>query len=166
MNAVVSVTSDWGIGNKGALLVRNKADMQRFVQLTTCGGQGGVVVMGRRTLESFPKGPLKGRRNIVVSARPGYAIEGAEVVTSPEAALLAVANEDPERVWLIGGESIYRALLSCCERAYVTKNACVREADAYFPDLDADPAWTVESAEPGGVTKAGIEFEYVTYRRA
>ncbi len=160
MNAIVSVTSDWAIGKDGSLLVRNKADMQRFVALT----MGGTVVMGRKTLESFPGGPLKGRRNVVISHQRGYAPEGVEVVHSPEEALAAVAANDPDSVWLIGGESVYRALLERCERAYVTKNEYVREADAWFPDLDKDSSWQVESREEGGVTKAGVPFDYVTYR--
>lgn len=158
MNAIVSVTSDWAIGKDGGLLVRNKADMHRFVELT----MGGTVVMGRRTLESFPGGPLKGRRNVVVSRQAGYAPEGVEVVASPEAALEAVTGE--KDVWLIGGESVYRALLDTCERVYVTRNDCVREADAWFPNLDEDPTWEVEERKDGGVTAAGVPFEYVTYR--
>ena len=161
MNAIVSVTSDWAIGRDGGLAVRNKADMRRFVSLT----MGGTVVMGRKTLESFPGGPLKGRRNVVISRQTGYAPEGVEVAGSPEEALALVSADDPDDVWLIGGESVYRALLDSCERAYVTKNECVREADAWFPNLDEDPSWQVESREEGGVTKAGIPFEYVTYRQ-
>lgn len=160
MNAIVSVTSDWAIGRDGGLLVRNRADMRRFVELT----MGGTVLMGRRTLESFPGGPLKGRRNVVLSRQAGWAPEGVEVCGSCEDALAAVAADDPDRVWLIGGESVYRALLDRCERAYVTLNHCEREADAWFPNLDEDPAWEVESREEGGVTKAGVPFEYVTYR--
>ena len=160
MNAIVSVTQDWGIGFDGQLLVRNRADMRRFVDLT----MGGTVIMGRRTLESFPGGPLKGRRNIVVSARPDYEPEGVEVARSPEAALALAADEDPDRVWLIGGASVYEALLPRCERAYVTKNACEVTADAWFRDHDDDDPWSVESTEPGGVTEDGVSFEYVTYR--
>ena len=69
MNAIVSVTSDWAIGNAGSLIVRNREDMRRFVRLTT----GGTVLMGRVTFESFPNGPLKGRRNVVVTRDVGYA---------------------------------------------------------------------------------------------
>ena len=158
MNAIVSVTNDWAIGKDGGLLVRNKADMRRFVELT----MGGTVVMGRKTLESFPGGPLKGRRNVVVSRQAGYAPAGVEVVGSPEAALEAVAGD--KDVWLIGGESVYRALLDACERVYVTRNDCVREADAWFPNLDEDPTWEVEGRKDGGVTAAGVPFEYMTYR--
>lgn len=161
MNAIVSVTQDWGIGFDGQLLVRNRADMRRFVELT----MGGTVIMGRRTLESFPGGPLKGRRNIVVSGRLDYDPEGVEVASSPEAALALVGDEDPDGVWLIGGASIYEALLPRCERAYVTVNACEAQADAWFPNLDASESWVVESREPGGVTEEGVGFEYVTYLR-
>ena len=76
MNAIVSVTSDWAIGNEGGLIVRNRADMRRFVSLT----MGGTVLMGRTTFESFPGGPLKGRRNVVVTRDRQYALrhEGVE----------------------------------------------------------------------------------------
>ena len=160
MDAIVSVTSDWGIGNQGKLLVRNRKDMRRFVQLT----MGGTVVMGRVTFESFPGGPLKGRRNIVVTRDAGYgeAHPGIECVGSPEeAAALAEAGEKP--VWLIGGERLYQALLERCERCHVTRNRTVVEADAFFPDLDSDADWELELGEAGGVTEAGVPFDFATY---
>ncbi|MCH4084313.1 MAG: dihydrofolate reductase [Coriobacteriaceae bacterium] len=159
MNAIVAVCDDWGIGLEGQLLVHSRADMHRFVELT----MGCTVVMGRRTLASFPGGPLKGRRNVVVTHDPASLPEGVVGVTSPEAALAAVAGEDPSRVWLIGGESVYRALLPHCARAYVTKFDVTLPADAFFPNLDEDPAWRVESVEEGGVTKRGKAFSFVTY---
>lgn len=162
MNAIVSATRDWGIGCNGSLLVRNRADMHRFVQLTT----GGIVVMGRKTLESFPGGPLKKRRNIVITHDETYRPEGAECVASPEEALLAVANESPDSVWLIGGASVYEALLPACARAYVTMNDVTAPADAFFPNLDESPDWILESVEEGGATKAGVGFSFLTYRRA
>ena len=158
MDAIVSVTSDWAIGKDGGLLVPNKADMRRFVQLT----RGCTVLMGRKTLESFPGGPLKGRRNVVVSRREGYAPEGVEVFSTPEAAYAAVKGD--ERAWLLGGASIYEALLDECERAYGTVNETTCEADSWFPNLDENDAWEVESREDGGVTEAGVPFEFVTYR--
>ena len=72
MNAIVAVCRNWGIGYQGALLVHSKVDMHRFVELT----MGGTVVMGRKTLESFPGGPLKGRRNVVISHDPSALPEG------------------------------------------------------------------------------------------
>lgn len=174
MNAIVSVTADWGIGLDGDLVVPNRADMRRFVALT----RGHAVVMGRKTLESFPGGPLKGRKNVVITRNPAYAPEGVEVAHSPAEALELVralearaeAGEPVEgaagEAWLLGGASVYAALLDACERVYVTKNACEVPVDAYFPNLDADPAWTVVEREEGGVTEAGVAFEYVIYGRA
>lgn len=162
MNAIVSVTSDWGIGHQGALLVRNRADMQRFVELT----MGGTVLMGRVTFESLPGGPLKGRRNVVVTRDQQYAErhEGIECASSPEEALALAATDDPDTVWLIGGERLYRALLGQCKRVFVTRNKTTVPADAFFPDLDADTSWELESIEEGGVTKSGVPFDFATYR--
>jgi dihydrofolate reductase len=162
MNAIVSVTSDWAIGNEGGLIVRNRADMRRFVSLT----MGGTVLMGRTTFESFPGGPLKGRRNVVVTRDRQYALrhEGVECAHSLDEALDLVAADDPDTVWLIGGESLYRALLAHCDRCFVTRNRVVVAADAFFPDLDADPSWELESVEEGGETSEGIRFDFATYR--
>lgn len=172
MNAIVSVARDWGIGLDGGLAVANRADMRRFVQLT-CGGRRpkdaapgevlGTVVMGRKTFQSFPGGALKARRNIVITRDEGFAAEGAEVVHSVEEALALVAECDPESVWLIGGESVYRQLLPHCSRAYVTMNDVVVPADAFFPDLDEDPSWKCIAREEGGITDEGVPFSYLTY---
>ena len=74
MNAIVSVARDWGIGCDGDLLIHNKDDMKYFVEHTL----GCIIIMGRRTFESFPNGPLKGRRNIVITRDPSWTHEGVE----------------------------------------------------------------------------------------
>lgn len=162
MNAIVSVTSDWGIGNQGSLIVRNRADMRRFVNLT----MGGTVLMGRTTFESFPNGPLKGRRNVVVTRDASYANHhpGIECAHSLDEALALVECDDPDTVWLIGGESLYRALLATCARCYVTRNQTVVPADAFFPNLDEDASWELEQVEEGGMTAEGVPFDFATYR--
>lgn len=170
MDAIVSVTRDWGIGREGGLLVRNRADMRRFVSLT----QGCTVLMGRVTYESFPKGPLRGRRNVVVSRNMHYVPpkvppelpRGTSVVVAHSTdEALALTQDDPQ-VWLIGGSSLYRELLPRCERCHVTKNeVIVPGTDAFFPNLDADAAWRVESEEPGGTTEEGIAYTFLTYAK-
>ncbi len=162
MNAVVAVCEDWGIGNEGQLLVRNRADMRRFVSLTT----GGTVVMGRKTYESLPgKRPLKNRRNIILTHDEGLSPEGFEVVHSVADLEAAIAASDPETVWNMGGASVYELLLPLCDRVEVTLNGCVRPADAFFPNLDEDPAWKVIASEPQGETDEGIPYCFRTYRR-
>ncbi|WP_346696158.1 dihydrofolate reductase [Thermophilibacter mediterraneus] len=161
VSAIVAVCDDWGIGLDGDMVVRNREDMSHFVACTT----GHTVIMGRCTLESLPGGrPLRNRRNIVLTRDAAFAREGVEVAHSIDEALSAVADED--EAWVIGGAEIYRQTLPRCERAVVTRNHCTRPADAFFPDLDADPAWRVVEERPGGTTDEGVAFDFVTYARA
>lgn len=157
MNLIVAVDRNWAIGRDGDQLVYLPADLKRFKALTT----GHPVILGRKTLATFPGGrPLKGRRNLILSRSPDFAPEGAEVF----AALEALRAAAPADAFVIGGESVYRALLDDCDTAYVTKIDAAWPADAYFPDLDADSAWeAAEEAPP--LEHEGIAFRYVTYRR-
>ena len=160
LSAIVAVCDDWGIGLDGGMVVENREDMRHFVACTT----GHPVIMGRRTLESFPGGsPLKNRRNVVLTRDASFSPEGVDVVHSVEEALAAVADED--EAWVIGGGQVYELLLPHCERAVVTRNHCVRPCDTYFPNLDADPAWEVVETREGGVAPEGVPFDFVTYGR-
>lgn len=157
MNLIVAVDENWAIGKGGDQLAYISADLKRFKELTT----GHPVILGRKTLATFPGGrPLKGRRNLILSATPGYAVEGAEVFADVDS-LLAAATEDS---FVIGGESVYRALLEYCDTAYVTKLHAGFPADRWFPDLDTHPDWTIiEESEP--FEEKGICFHYVTYHK-
>lgn len=165
LSAIVAVCDDWGIGCEGDMVVSNHADMRHFVACTN----GCPVIMGRKTLLSFPGGrPLKNRRNIVLTRDEDFAVEGVDVVHSIDEALAAVADEPV--AWVIGGGEAYRQFLPYCAEAEVTHNHCTHAVDTYFPDLDADPAW--EIAWRGGVATIasgegdeGVDYEFVTYRR-
>ena len=160
MNAIVVADRNWAIGRNNGLLFSLPGDMKHFRTLTT----GGTVIMGRRTLDSFPGGrPLPKRRNIVITRDPDFCREGCEIVHSPEAALALAGDGDD--VWLIGGGSIYAALLDRCRRACVTRvDTAALEADVFFPDLDALPAWTVEhTGEP--ITENGLTYRFIDYIR-
>lgn len=165
--AIVAVCDDWGIGLDGDMVVSNRADMRHYVRHT----KGHTILMGRRTLESFPGGrPLKDRRNVVVTRDESWTPEGVDIAHSLAEALDMVAEDD--EVWVVGGGQVYRALLPMCSRAVITKNHCVRTCDTFFPNLDDDPAWRVESRvttdDEGNplVTDEQIPFEFVTYVRA
>lgn len=161
----MAVCDDWGIGRDGDMLVANRADMRHFVRCT----KGHAVIMGRKTLESFPGGrPLKDRRNIVLTRDPAFMRDGVEVVHSLDETLSAVANE--EEAWVIGGAEVYRQLLPLSAEVVVTKNHVTHAADAFFPNLDDDPAWRVSATDGGYVVQqgegdAGVAFEFVTYER-
>jgi len=155
--AIVAVYADWGIGRDGTQPVVVKADRKHFRDVTG----GSTVIVGRKTLADFPGGtPLPKRRNIVLS-RTCPEIEGAEIARSPAEAL-ALAGE--ERCFVIGGESVYRALFPRLDRVYVTKLDITPESDAFFPNLDADPAWRV-AEESGPMEEDGVTFRFLTYER-
>lgn len=106
ISAIVAVCDDWGIGHNGGMVVANSRDMRHFVHATT----GHAVIMGRRTLESFPGGrPLKNRRNIVLTRDPFFHRQGVEVAHDVAHALELVADED--EAWVIGGAQIYLSLI-------------------------------------------------------
>ena len=138
MNLIVNADKNWGIGKNNELLVHIPNDMKMFRQMTT----GKVVVMGRKTLESFPNGmPLPKRTNIVLTHDKDYDAKGAIVVGSKEELLDELEEYKDEDIFIIGGESIYRMMLPYCDTAYVTRTDFAYDADTYFPDLDEMPEW-------------------------
>ena len=157
MIAIVCVDKNWAIGKDNRLLFHISADLRRFKQLTT----GRTVVMGRNTLLSLPGArPLPNRRNIVVSTTMAPR-EGVEVARSAEEAV-RLAGEDAV---LIGGAQLYCALLPRCECVRVTQvDAAAEGADAFFPNLDAAPEWTVETAGEWQ-EENGLRFRYADYVR-
>lgn len=161
MNMIVNVDKNWGIGLNNKLLVSIPADMKFFRQTTT----GNVVVMGRKTLESFPNGlPLKNRRNIVLSRDPGYKVKDAEVVHSREELMELLKECDSSRVYVIGGESVYRMLLPDCDTVHVTKVDHAFEADTFFPNLDEMPEWKI-TADSEEQTYFDLEYTFLKYER-
>lgn len=153
MDVIVSVDKNWAIGRDGQLLFHLSADLRRFRALTL----GHTVLLGRKTLSSFPGGlPLPGRRSVVLSSCD---IPGAQTVHS----LHDLLDAADDHSFLIGGGSVYAALLDRCSRAYVTHvDAAVPDADTWFPPLDQLPHWSVESAEPP-ISQDGLSFRFVTW---
>lgn len=161
MNLIVAADSNWAIGNKDKLLISIPNDHKHFREETT----GKVVVLGRKTLQTFPQGlPLKNRTNIILSRNPGYTVKDAIVVHSLEELLEELKKYDTEDVYVIGGESVYRLLLPYCDTAHVTKIDHAYQADTYFPDLDQDPDWEI-TADSDELTYFDIPYQFVQYQR-
>ena len=158
MNVIVAVDENWAIGRNGEQLLYISEDLKRFKALT----MGHPLILGRRTLATFPGGrPLKDRRNLILSRKRDFAPEGAEVFPDLEG-LLAAAPEDS---FVVGGASVYEALLDRCDTAYVTQIAAAFPgADCWFPDLDRKPEWKIVEEGPS-LEEKGIQFRYVTYKR-
>ena len=140
MNLIASVDANWAIGKNNQLLVRIPADMKFFRETTT----GKVVVMGRKTLESFPNGqPLKNRTNIVLTHDRSYQVKDAIVVYSMDELHEELKKYPSEDIYIIGGESIYRQMVDECDVAHITKVDFAYDADAHFPNLDEKPEWQI-----------------------
>lgn len=159
MDAVVAVYSDWGIGCTGTQPVVIPEDRKHFARLTN----GAAVVVGRKTLEDFPGGrPLKNRVNIVLTRR-NMDIEGAVVVHTVEEALAEARKY--ERVFVIGGESVFLEMFPHINRVYITKIEDAPHSDAYFPDLDKEKYW--RCTDPGEQFESnGLEYRFCVYERA
>ena len=161
MKAILAADQNWGIGYQNRLLASIPADMKFFRTTTT----GNVVIMGRKTLESFPGGrPLKNRVNLVLTSDKNYEKEGAVILHSLEELQEEIRKYPAEQLYVIGGGSVYRQLLPLCDQVLVTRIFESYEADTWFPDLDALPDWVV--AEEGEMQEhEGIRFVFRTYAR-
>ena len=158
MQLIAAVDRNWAIGKNNQLLVRIPADQKFFREVTT----GKAVVMGRKTLESFPNGmPLKNRTNIVLTRNPDYQVKDAIVVHSMDELHEELKKYNSDDVFIIGGEKIYEQMLDECEVAHITKIELAYDADAYFPNLDEREDWelTGDSEE-----QTYFDWEYYFYR--
>ena len=155
MKLIAAVDKNWAIGKNNQLLVRIPMDQKFFRETTT----GKVVVMGRKTLESFPGGrPLPERTHIVLSHKKHENTENVIWVTSVEEAL-AKMEKLPGEVYVTGGEQVYREFLPLASKLYLTEVAEKCDADAYFPDFLSDGEWEkMEENKRDG-------FSFVTYER-
>jgi len=161
MRAIVCADKNWGIGYKNRLLVSIPSDMKFFRETTT----GKVIVMGRKTLESFPNGmPLKNRINIVLTRDRNYEAKGAVIVHDEEELMNELGKYDTEQIYIIGGESVYKMMLPYCDIVYVTKIDREFQADTYFPNLDQMEDWKM-TEEGEEQTCFDLEFCFTTYER-
>lgn len=155
---IAAVGSDLAIGRGGDLAYHISADLKRFKALT----MGHPVIMGRKTFESFPNGPLPGRRNIVITRNAGYSAPGIETVASLDAALALTGGDD---VFVIGGGEIYRQAMPLATRLELTLvDSEMPDADTWFPPYDG--AWTLtDSSELQTCPRTGLTYRFATLVR-
>lgn len=160
MHLIVAVDKNWAIGKNNKLMWSIPADMKYFRETT----RGNIVIMGRKTLESFPQSqPLKNRVNIVITKNKDYKVKDAVVVHSVEEAL-EEAKKYEGIPYVIGGESIYRAMLPYCDTALITKIDHAFDADTYFPNLDEDEEWEMTKISEEQ-TCFDLEYYFTVYER-
>jgi dihydrofolate reductase len=119
------------IGKDNKLLYHLPADMTHFKELTT----GNTVVMGRKTFESLPHGALPNRRNIVITKNEDFKAENCEICHSIDE-MLKLCKDD-KKVYVIGGESLYRQTIDIADRLELTVIMVESNgADRFFPKED------------------------------
>lgn len=161
MNLIAAVDANWAIGYQNKLLTSIPEDMKFFRETTT----NKVVVMGRKTLESFPKGrPLKNRVNIILTRNPSYQVDGATVVHDLDELHKELEKYNSEDIFVVGGETVYRLLLDECDRAYITKIEYSYTADAYFPNLDEKEEWEIVKTSEEN-TCFDLEYFFLVYEK-
>lgn len=159
MKLIVAVDNKWAIGKDNKLLIRIPQDQRFFKDHTT----NNIIVMGRKTLESFPEAkPLANRTNIVITRNPDYKAKGVTLVNSVDEAIEEIKKYQTDQVYIIGGQTIYEQFLDYCDVAYVTKINYVYDADAYFPNLDEKEGWELKSSSEE-YTYYDIEYTFDKY---
>ena len=158
MNIIVAVSNNWCIGKDNELLQPIHRDLKRFKQFTT----GNIIICGRTTYESFPKRPLPDRLNIVVTSNKNYGDENIKAVSGIDELRKELKNYDTNKLWVVGGESIYRQLIDYSEKAYITVINTSKEGNKYFPDLEKLENWKKISSSDI-YEEDSISFRYDEY---
>lgn len=159
MKMIAAVSKNWGIGKEGKLLFRIPADMKFFRETTN----GSAVIMGRKTLDSFPNSaPLKNRVNIVLTRDENFFREEAIICHTPEEILDEAKKYS--NIFIIGGAEIYKIFLSECSEAYITKVEADAPADKFIDNLDELPDWKLaDMSEPH--EDNGYTFRFCRYTK-
>lgn len=160
---VVAMDQQRCIGKNNDLPWHIPADLKHFKGIT----QGGVVIMGRKTLESMGRA-LPKRVNWVITRDPDWSFEGTKVAHSIEDALeQAIADvktsEKPESLFIIGGGEIFRQTLEMADRLELTHVNLSVQGEAYYPEIPQ--VFKKIQSTPQKDDKSGIEFEFATYQK-
>lgn len=142
LSIIVAMAQDKAIGINGDLLCHMPADLKHFKTIT----MGGIVVMGRKTWDSLPKGALPGRRNIVITRNTAFTAQGAEVAHSLEEAINLIADDNRE-CFIIGGAQLYSSSIGIVDKMYITLINATFDADTFFPEYDPLEWDTIEKED-------------------
>ena len=159
IQAIVAIDENGAIGRQGELLCHLPADMKHFKEVT----MGHIIVMGRKTFESFPRRPLPGRQNIVITRNVQWQYPGVTVVHSLDE---AIAAAETDTVFIIGGAQVYEQALPLVDVLHLTQiHARWASADAFFPVLDMSEWQEVSREHHESDHRNAYEFDFVTLNR-
>lgn len=154
LSAIVCIDKDYGIGYQGQMLGHYSEDLKFFKKMT----EGNGILVGRKTLESFPKGkPLPNRDNIVLSHNN---IENVHSIQSLYELLELSTYQQEKQLFLAGGSSLYFQFLHLCNQVYVTQtNEKHSKIDNFFPNMETNKDYVLIENRPSN----GLNF--LTYKR-
>ena len=156
LTALLAISKDGVIGDKGDLPWRLSSDLRRFKKIT----MGGVLIMGRKTFDSIGR-PLPGRTTIVLTRDTNWHCEGVMTANSAAEAIKIAENRES---FVVGGAEIYRLLLPLCERVLVTQVMATIDGDTRL-ELDlSDFHVETRSKHPSSEVDE-YETEFVEYHR-
>ncbi len=157
---VVAMSENRVIGRDGGLPWQISADLKHFKKVT----MGSPIIMGRKTWEGIGRA-LPGRRNIVITRNTEFTPEGADTVTTIDAALVLCREDDAEKAMIIGGGQIYAETIKLADVIELTEVHETIDGDTVFPEIDPD-VWQETAREMQATeTPAGPTFSFVTLRR-
>lgn len=165
MKLIACVNNDWAIGKDNHLLYHIREDMKFFKNMT----MNNIVIMGRKTLESLPH-PEKGlpnRTNIIISKNLNLDVNPNFItVHDLDSLLTTIETMESDKIFVIGGTSIYNLLLQFCDTAYITKvNDNIPDADAIILNLDYHPDWYLTESSDIKTTETGLQYQFLTYKK-
>ena len=159
IQAIVAIDENGAIGRQGELLCYLPADMRHFKEVT----MGNSIVMGRKTFESFPRRPLPGRQNIVITRDPKWTYPGVTVAHGLDEAIAAAQTDT---VFIIGGAQVYELALPQVEVLHLTRiHARWASADAFFPTLNMSQWQEVSREHHKSDHRNAYEFDFITLKR-
>ncbi len=158
MIIIAAADNNNGIGNEGDLLFDIPEDKKFFKEKT----YGNTVIMGRKTFESLPVKPLPGRRNIIFTQDSEFSEEGAETCRSVSELRKIISNTPDDKVFVIGGEQIYKLLSDLCDTAYITRIYSSKPADKHIMDFEENENWYIKERSELKEYQ-GIKFRFITF---
>lgn len=160
ISIVAAVADNYAIGKGNKLPWHLPADLKHFRELTT----GHAVVMGKRTFESLPNGPLPNRRNVVLTSVMSEGVnEGYFEADSLEDAFYLCEKE--EKIFIVGGAAVYRQSLEIADSLYITWVHHEFSADIYFPEVDFSKWEEVSRQDMPADEKNPYPYSFVHYKR-
>lgn len=161
INIIVAASLNWVIGKENTLPWKLRSDLKRFKELTT----GNIIIMGRKTFESLPKGVLPDRTNLMITNNGNWnggdkEIKGLVLCDDVQDAVNKAMLFDGE-IFIIGGQSIYKQYLPFADKVYLTRvHTYIEGGDASFPDIDSMKEWKPTLKEDIYCADEKNEFPY------